>query len=76
MHWVGILYILSRKYKTGLLFLLLSVRKQRCTFLKKDIIPISQGKQDMSSRCDSEAMCCDENNRCFGTRLECLHTMY
>lgn len=37
MHCVAILHIFSHKYKTGMLFLLLSVRKQRCVFFKETV---------------------------------------
>lgn len=50
-------------------------KKREMHLFKKDIIPVPQRKQDMSPGV-TEAVCGEENSRCFGARSECLHTMY
>lgn len=38
MPCVGILHVLFHKYKTGLLFLILSAKNQRCAGIKKKML--------------------------------------
>lgn len=44
MPYVGILHVLFHKYKTGLLFLILSAKNQRCAGIKKKNVVLQENR--------------------------------